>query len=120
MNAVEQATFHEEELGLISENMPIALVHEWTAMITAWENDRNSPNPYYMPTKSMWICILDRLLLTFATEASETQVRQRLTLEEEEEQARLGTSGPDRFTRTKFLLYGLDLEHEQFVLFILC
>ena len=42
-------------------------------------------------------------------------MRQRLTLEEEEEQVRLGTSGPDRWTRTKFLLYGLDIEHSQYV-----
>lgn len=52
------------------------------------------------------------------SEVSETDVRQRLTLEEEEEQTRLGASGPDRCTRTRFLLYGLDIEHGQYVLFI--
>ena len=44
------------------------------------------------------------------TDASETEVRQRLALEEEEEQARLGSQGPDNSTCTKFLLFGLDLE----------
>jgi hypothetical protein len=47
------------------------------------------------------------------TEMSETEVRQRLTLEEEQEQVLLGSEGPDHCTRTKFLLFGLDLEHKQ-------
>lgn len=47
------------------------------------------------------------------TEGSETEVRQRLTLEEEQEQAQLESGGPDHYTRTKFLLYGLDLERTQ-------
>ena len=51
-NAVKQAKLHKEELVLINEDMPIALVHSWEAMITAWENDRSSPNPYYTPTLS--------------------------------------------------------------------
>jgi hypothetical protein len=36
-------------------------------------------------------------------------------LEEEQEQARLGSGGPDHYTCTKFLLFGLDLEHKQYV-----
>lgn len=40
-------------------------------------------------------------------------------LEEEEEQAQLGPQDSDRFTRTKFLLFGLDLERFQCVLFCL-
>ena len=47
------------------------------------------------------------------TEASETEVRQRLALEEEQEQAQLASEDPDRWTRTKFLLFGLDLERTQ-------
>ena len=46
---------------------------------------------------------------------SETEVRQRLTLEEEQEQAQLESEGPDHCTPTKFLLFGLDLEHKQYV-----
>ena len=65
LNAVEQAKLHEEELALISEDLPIALVHSWTAMITTWENDRNSPNPYYMPMKSMSVSISNAVCLTF-------------------------------------------------------
>ena len=51
--------------------------------------------------------------------ASETEIRQHLTLEEEEEQMRLGKSGPKHYTHMKFLLYGLDIEHSQYVLYIL-
>ena len=64
-NAIEQAKLHKEELALISEDLPIALVHLWTAMITTWENDRDSPNPYYMPEKSTSVHILNVLCLTF-------------------------------------------------------
>ena len=32
---------------------------------------------------------------------------------------RLGKMGPEHYTRTKFLLYGLDVEHSQYVLYIL-
>ena len=31
---------------------------------------------------------------------------------------RLGTSGPEHYTRTKFLLYEPDIEHSQYVLSI--
>jgi len=53
LNAVQQAKLHEEELGLINEDLPIALVALWKAMITTWENDRSSPNPYYTPAMSI-------------------------------------------------------------------
>lgn len=49
------------------------------------------------------------------SEISETQVRQRLMLEEEQEQVRLGSEAPDHCTRTKFLLFALDLEQKQYV-----
>ena len=52
VNAVKQANLHKEELALINEDLPIALVHSWGAMITKWENDRKSPNPYYTSTTS--------------------------------------------------------------------
>jgi len=65
LNAVEQAKLHEEELLLISEDLPIALVRSWTAMITTWENNRNSPNPYYMPEKSMLVHFPNTLCLTY-------------------------------------------------------
>ena len=51
-------------------------------------------------------------------EISEAEVRQRLMLEEEVEQAQLGLQDYDRsdqFTSTKFLLFGLDLERNQYV-----
>ena len=34
-------------------------------------------------------------------------------LAEEQEQAQLGSEEPDRWTHTKFLLFGLDLERRQ-------
>ena len=46
---------------------------------------------------------------------SETEVRQRLALKEEQEQAQLGSEGPDHCISTKFLLFGLDLERKQYV-----
>ena len=42
-------------------------------------------------------------------------MRQSLTLAEEEEQVQLGSEGPDHYTSTKFLLFGLDLERKQYV-----
>jgi len=52
LNAVQQADLHEEELGLINEDLPIACVASWKKMIATWENDRSSPNPYYTPMMS--------------------------------------------------------------------
>ena len=46
-------------------------------------------------------------------------MRQSLTLAEEQEQVQLGSEGPDRYTSTKFLLFGLDLERKQYAL-LLC
>ena len=98
MNAVEQAKIHFEELLFLNEGLDQNLVLSWTAKITTWENDRSAPNPYYVPTRAG---------------TSENEVRQRLMFAEEEEQARSGLEGPDRWTQTKFLLHGLDLEREQ-------
>lgn len=65
LNAVKQAKLHEEELELINESLPIALVNTWKAMITTWESDRGSPNPYYTPVKSTSMNVPDRASLTF-------------------------------------------------------
>jgi hypothetical protein len=53
---------------------------------------------------------------------SESEIRKRLTLEEEkeekEEKATVASSAitsSDAFTKTKYLLYGLDLEEQQYV-----
>ena len=54
------------------------------------------------------------------TEVSEAEVRQRLMLEEEAEEAQHGLRGSkhsDRFTCTKFLVFGLNLERNQYVSF---
>ena len=53
LNAVKQARLHKEELRLINEELPTALLQSWTAMVTRWENDREAPNPYYTPVTSM-------------------------------------------------------------------
>ena len=100
LNAVGQAKFHAEELLFLNKGLPDTLVQSWTVKITTWENDRNAPNPYYKPTTAG---------------ASETEVRQHLTLAEEQDQVQLGSEGPDRCTRTKFLLFRLDLERKQYV-----
>ena len=100
LNTVDQAKFHAEELLFLNEGLPNALVQLWTVKITTWENDRDAPNPYYKPTTAG---------------ASETEVRQRLTLAEEQDQVQLRSEGPDHCTQTKFLLFGLDLEHKQYV-----
>jgi len=52
LNAVEQSKFHKDELSLINDSLPEDLVQLWTAKITTWENDRTTPNPYYLPTTS--------------------------------------------------------------------
>ena len=52
LNVVQQAKFHEEELSLINEALPITLVREWTAKVRTWESDRSAPNPYYIPATS--------------------------------------------------------------------
>jgi hypothetical protein len=120
LNAVKQAKLHEKEQRLINAGLPATLLHSWTAMITIWENNRSAPNPYYTHSTSMQIYFSYRVSLTLFIEISETEVRQRLTLEEEEEQVKLETSGSDHWTRTKFLLFGLDIEHTQCVFFIPC
>ena len=100
MNAIEQAKIHAEELSFLNDALGETLVQLWTAKIKTWENDRSAPNPYYAPTR---------------TGPSETEVRKRLMLIEEQEQAKRGSEEPVRFTRTSFLLLGLDLEREQYV-----
>lgn len=52
LNAVKQAEVHREELRLINEELPAALLHSWEAMVKLWENDRSAPNPYYTPVMS--------------------------------------------------------------------
>ena len=47
------------------------------------------------------------------TGISKIEVRQRLMLEEEQEQVQLRSDGPDRCTCTKFLIFGLDLKHKR-------
>ena len=54
LNAVKQAKLHEEDLVLVNEDLPIALVLSWEAKITTWENNRTSPNPYYTPKTSTY------------------------------------------------------------------
>lgn len=45
---------------------------------------------------------------------SELEIRRNLTLEEEKEKATSPTlDSSDEFTKTKYLLYGLDLEEQQ-------
>ena len=51
--------------------------------------------------------------LTSTTEVSEAEVRKQLTLREEQEQEPLAPDSPERCTRTKFLLLGMDIERTQ-------
>jgi hypothetical protein len=53
LDAVEQAKLHEEDMELMTNGLPEELAHSWEAVVTTWENDRSSPNPYYAPTMSM-------------------------------------------------------------------
>lgn len=47
---------------------------------------------------------------------SESQIHQQLSLEEEEQGLTSTTAGSeDVFTETKYLLYGLDLEEQQYI-----
>ena len=46
---------------------------------------------------------------------SESEIRRRLTLEEEKESFASATDSSDESTETKYLLYGLDLEERQYV-----
>ena len=41
-----------EEMSFINSGLPATLVELWMAKITTWENDRSTPNPYYIPAKS--------------------------------------------------------------------
>lgn len=75
----------------MDEGLPPNLIQLWTVRITTWENDWRTP------------------------EVPETEVRQHLVLEEEQEQVQLGSEGPDHCTCVKFLLFGLDFEHRQYV-----
>ena len=119
VKSVEQFKSHEDELRLVNDGLPTSLEHSWTAMIKTWENDRSAPNPYYTPVTSTQVYISIVVSLTFGCRSLRNRDRQCLTLEEEEEQMRLGKIGPEHYTRTKFLLYGLDVEHSQYVLYIL-
>ena len=65
LNAVKQVDLHTEELALINKDLPIALVHLWEAIVTTWENNRDSPNPYYTFTKSKQTCISNKVSLIF-------------------------------------------------------
>lgn len=48
---------------------------------------------------------------------SESQIRKRLSLEEEEALASAAVVPDDDFTETKYLLHGLDLEEQQYAPF---
>ena len=59
---------------------------------------------------------LSPLLIPKPTGPSEAEIRQNLTLEEEmEEITSSKIDSTDSFTETKYLLYGLNLEEQQYV-----
>jgi len=65
--------------------------------------------------------ILWALLILVLSGPSESEIRRRLTLEEERDAAAASTTidSVDDFTQTKYLLYGLDLEEQQYVSLVL-
>ena len=61
-------------------------------------------------------CILQSLLIPIPSGPSELEIRRRLTLEEEKDAvASTMINSSDDFTTTKYILYGLDLEEQQYV-----
>jgi hypothetical protein len=63
------------------------------------------------------MCILEASLILILPGPSELEIRRRLSLEEEKDKAASTTIDPsDDFTETKYLLYGMDLEEQQWVL----
>ena len=82
--------------------------------IISWEGNRSLPNPYFNQSSGT-----PSILCIAATPnsvlpgPSELEIRRRLTLEEEGEVASTATDSSDKFTKTQYLLYGLDLEEQQ-------
>jgi len=65
--------------------------------------------------------ILWALIILVRSGPSESEIRRRLTLEEERDAAAASTTTDtvDDFNQTKYLLYGLDLEEQQYVSVVL-
>ena len=113
-NALEQSVVHSDEFLALSADIPSDILDLWTTRITSWESNRKMPNPYYNPSSG--ISCQFSLLVPAEHHAgpSESEIRQRLTLEQEEDElASTAVDLDDTFTMTKYLLYGLDLEEQQ-------
>ena len=67
LNAVQKAMVHAEELSFINDGLPTTLVQLWMAKITTWEDDRNAPNPYYIPATSELMYMVSYHILTLDT-----------------------------------------------------
>ncbi|KAF9782642.1 hypothetical protein BJ322DRAFT_1022239 [Thelephora terrestris] len=94
-NALVQSATHEDEFTALCTGISSETLGLWTTGITEWELDRTKPNPYFRPSSGL----------------SESQIRRRLSLEEENEELTSAAMGSeDDFTETKYLLYGLDLK----------
>ena len=86
--------------------------------IEAWELDRDHPNPYFNPSSGKLGYQRDLLFTNHISGPSELDIRKRLTAEEEKEQlastaAESWVDSADNYTKTKYLLFGLDLEEQQ-------
>ena len=84
-------------------------------MIKEWESDRAKSNPYYTPSEGkVYVEVMTSSdVLVHSAGPSETDVRKRLALEEEEELKQSKEPLPEGCTRVKYLHTGLDLEESQ-------
>ena len=116
-NALVQSAVHIEEFAALCTDIPQETLDSWTARILAWELDRDQPNPYFnlssgKPGSSQIVAPLDPV----PPGPSESEIRKRLTLEEEQDElASASINISDDATETKYLLLGLDLEPIQCV-----
>ena len=117
-NALTQSATHADEFSALCIGILDDTLASWTAAILSWEGDRDQPNPYFNPSSGMsnYLYTSWLLLILVLPGPSELEIRRRLTLEEEKDDAASTTiDSSDEFTETKYLLYGLDLEGQQCV-----
>ena len=115
--ALTQSAMHSDEFAALCIDVPKDTRDLWIKRITSWEGNRSLPNPYFNQSSGTSGGLYYSHPNPVPPGPSELEIRRRLTLEEEEgEVTSTMMDSSDKFTTTKYLLHGLDLEEQQYCL----
>lgn len=107
-----------ETFTSLSSGFPPETVAKWSKMVKEWELDRSKPNPYEEPEIRMFKSFINFLnTANNLIEATLQDVRLELAKEDAADTAK-GVVSPHSTSVTEFLIKGLELEEQQYVVFL--